>query len=190
MSMDMARRPRNQVPGFLRHIVSRGNGRMQIFLDDGDRRQFVHLLGETVETYEIDCWDYCVMGNHYHASLWPTKPNISDAMQYLHGEYGRWWNWRHKHVGHVFQGRFKDQIVQHEEYLLTLTRYIARNPVRAGLVDDPAKWRWSSYAAHAGLCPSPAFLTSNPILSQFPQGDIDSLRACYSKFVLGDRGDA
>jgi putative transposase len=147
----MARKPRIQTPGLLRHVVSRGNGRMCIFLDDGDYRQFVHLLGLVCEEYAVECWSYCLMPNHYHAALRPQRANISAAIRCLNGEYAQWWNRKHGKVGHAFQGRFKDQIVQRERYLLALLRYIALNPVRAGLAPRPEEWDWSSYRALAGL---------------------------------------
>ena len=130
--------------------MSRGNGRMGIFLDDADYRQFVHLLGEAVERFDIRCWNYCVMPNHYHATLQPTRTNLSEAIRCLNSGYAQWWNRRHGRVGHVFQGRYKDQVVDRETYLLTLSRYVVMNPVRAGLVERPGDWPWSSYRATVG----------------------------------------
>ena len=171
----MARPKRIKTPGLLRHVMSRGNGRMRIFLDDGDYRKFQFVLGDVAELFDLEVWDFCVMPNHYHLAVCPRRPNLSEAIQRLNGVYAIWWNARHKMVGHTFQGRFKDQIVQREGYLWALCRYIARNPVRAKLVDDPAQWRWSSYRATAGLCPNPGFLLNEPILRQF--GDDDDAAA-------------
>ena len=159
---------------------------MCIFLDSGDYRQFVYQLGDVVEKFRVECWGYCVMPNHYHAIFRPTLPNISLAMAELNGEYAKWWNRRHQRVGHTFQGRFKDQIVQSENYLLTLCRYVARNPVRAGLVDDPATWPWSSYPATISTKPTPPFLTLAPVLAQFGDDSVATLRARFSAYVLGD----
>jgi putative transposase len=75
----MARAPRIQTPSLIRHVMSRGNGRMCIFLDDADYRQFVNVLGDVVEGFAIRCWNYCLMPNHYHATLQPTLPNFSAA---------------------------------------------------------------------------------------------------------------
>ena len=148
---------------------------MAIFLDHRDHRQFEFLLGEVVMEYGIECWGFCGMTNHYHAILRPTKANFSAGIRYLNGEYAKWWNRRHSRVGHVFQGRFKDQIVDREAYLMTLIRYVARNPLRAGLVWDLADWRFGSYRAFAGLEHTPAFLSVEPILAQFGVGDIGPL---------------
>jgi putative transposase len=104
----------------------------------------------------------------------------------LNGCYAQWWNRRHETVGHVFQGRFKDQIVEHEGYLLALCRYIALNPTRAGLVEEPADWRWSSYAATIGLTPLHPALSASAVLRQFG-GDtaepLATLQQRYSTFV-------
>ena len=177
------------MPGLVRHVMARGNGRMSIFLDDTDYRQFVHLLGDVVEDLEIQCWNYCVMPNHFHATLCPTLPNLSEALRRINGRYAQWWNRRHARVGHVFQGRFKDQIVQREGYLAALCRYVALNPVRAGLVERPGDWEWSSYAATAGQCPSPSFLAVDSVLRQFGDGDLPELQERFAAHVLGSSPD-
>jgi REP element-mobilizing transposase RayT len=166
--------------------MARGNGRMSIFLDDRDYRQLEFLLGEVVAEYDVECWGFCGMGNHYHAILRPTRPNISAAMRRLNGEYAQWWNRRHSRVGHVFQGRFKDQIVSREQYLMALIRYVARNPLRAGLVSDLGNWRCGSYRAIAGLEDAPAFLSVDTILAQFGVADTRTLQERFTAFVLGD----
>ena len=113
--------------------MSRGNGRMAIFLDDEDYRQFVHLLGDTCDRFAMECWSYCAMPNHYHAALWPDRPNLSDGIRHLNGEYGKWWNRKHGRFGHTFRGRFKAQIVQDDMYLLTLAIHCAApGPGRLG----------------------------------------------------------
>ena len=163
--------------------MARGNGRMPIFLDDRDYRHFLYLFGDIVEALEIECWNYCVMPNHYHATVRPTLPNLSEALRRLNGAYAQWWNRRHGRVGHVFQGRFKDQVLQTEGYLLTVCRYVAMNPVRAGLVERPESWEWSSFAATAGLRPSPAFLATDAVLRQFGPGHRGLLQARFATHV-------
>jgi REP element-mobilizing transposase RayT len=162
--------------------MSRGNGKMRIFLDDVDYRHFIHVLGDSLETHAIECWNFCVMPNHYHATLKPTRPNLSKAIQYVNSEYAKWWNRRHERVGHVFQGRFKNQIVDHTQYLLTLSRYVERNPVRAGLVERPEEWPWSSYRAMVGVVSCPSFLVMLPTLCMFGEEE-DTRRAGFVRFV-------
>jgi REP element-mobilizing transposase RayT len=156
---------------------------MQIFLDDSDYAYFLDLLRDAIEEFHVECWSYCVLPNHYHVALRPTLPNLSKAIQWLNGAYGQWWNKRHDTVGHVFQGRFKDQIVDCDEYLLAVCRYIALNPVRATLTEHPQDWRWSSYAATIGLRPRhPAFAVSN-VLGQFGDSDEQTLQRQFATFV-------
>jgi REP element-mobilizing transposase RayT len=157
---------------------------MRIFLDDRDYRTFLRVLADVVVSFDVECWDYCIMPNHCHLTLCPRKANLSNAMGHLNGVYAMWWNAAHANVGHVFQGRFKAQIVQREGYLLALCRYIARNPVRAGLVEHPGDWEWSSYRALADGR-NPGFLTDEFILSQFGGSDLAQARARYVNHVIG-----
>jgi len=157
---------------------------MPIFIDEGDYRSFVSLLGDVAEEFDIHCFSYCAMPNHYHVSLRPNRPNLSEAIRHLNSRYAQWWNRRHERVGHVFQGRFKDQIVQREGYFSTLCRYIALNPVRAKLVENPQDWPWSSYAATIGLRPTPAFLAIDEVLGIFGEGDQRLLQTRFAEYVL------
>jgi len=156
---------------------------MCIFLDDADYRQFVHILGDVVEGFAIRCWNYCLMPNHYHATLQPTLPNFSEAIRRLNSVYAQWWNTRHARVGHVFQGRFKDQLVDEDAYMLTLSRYVVMNPVRAGLVTRPEDWPWGSYRATVGLSSIPAFLSTDQTLRLFGEGADAILQARFASFV-------
>jgi REP element-mobilizing transposase RayT len=169
--------------------MARGNGRMTIFLDDDDYRQFIQLFRQVVEDFRLECWNYCLMPNHYHATVRPALPNISTAMQQLNSRYAQWWNRRHATVGHVFQGRFKAQIVQRDSYALALARYVALNPVRARLVEHPEQWRWSSFAPTIGLRPTPPFLAVEATLALFGEGDQSTLQKRFADFVLAGFDD-
>jgi REP-associated tyrosine transposase len=184
----MPRPPRIQIPGLVRHVMSRGNAQMRIFLDDVDYRQFIYVLGDVVEECEIECWNYCVMPNHYHATLKPTRPNLSEAIRRINSVYAQWWNKRHERVGHVFQGRFKDQIVETTEYLLTLSRYVVMNPVRARLVEHPKDWPWSSYRATVGQIPCPSFVAVSSTLRLFGE-DGSSGQGRFTQFVTAAPND-
>jgi len=179
----MPRYKRIREPGLLHHVMSRGNGRMRIFLDEVDYRKFLYILGDVFDVCDIDCWDLCVMPNHYHLALMNHQPNLSRAMQHLNGEYATWWNAAHGVVGHTFQGRYKDQIVQREGYVMNLLRYIALNPVRAGLVRSPEMWPWSGYRWTAGFAPSPGLVRSEIVLSQFGDGPSAALRERYVRHI-------
>ncbi len=179
----MARHPRFQAPDYIRHVMARGNGRQAIFLDDHDRRHFIYLLEDALQQFAVECWNYCLMPNHYHLTILPRRPNFSAAIRRINGSYGLWWNRRHGQVGHVFQGRFKDQLVDRDSYLLNLTRYVAMNPVRAGLVACPEDWAWSSHRATIGATEAPPFLSVESTLSLFGTSDPETLRSRYAEFV-------
>ena len=170
--------------------MSRGNGKMPIFLDDSDYRHFIYLLSEVVLEFELHCWNYCLMPNHYHLTIQPARPNLSEAIRRLNGNYGLWWNKRHERVGHVFQGRFKDQIVDKDGYLLSLTRYVVMNPVRAGLVRRPEEWLWSSYRATIAAGPVPPFLDTMATLRLFGDENDEALRSRFSGFIGSQPDDA
>ena len=179
----MASAPRIQTPNLLRHVMARGNGRMTIFLDDRDYREFIQMLRHVIERYKLECWNYCVMPNHYHATIRPLRPNLSRAMQQLNSRYANYWNRRHTKVGHVFQGPFKAQIVQDDGYARTLSRYVALNPVRARLVERPEDWRWSSYASTIGARPPLSFLADAGALALFGDVAQSTLRQRFASFV-------
>ena len=126
------------------------------------------------------------MPNHYHATLQPTLPNLSRAIQRLNTRYAQQWNKRNDHVGHVFQGRFKSQMVQREGYLSCLCRYVAHNPRRANLVNAPEDWEWSSYAATIGLRPPPSFVNVSATLNLFGPGERAVAQARFREFVCGE----
>ena len=159
---------------------------MRIFEDERDYRHFLALFGDAMQEFEIQCWNYCLMPNHYHTTLQPSLPNLSEAIQHINGGFAQWRNKRYERVGHVFQGRFKDQIVQRDSYLVCLCRYVALNPTRANLVAAPEDWSWSSYAATIGLRPAPSFLNIAATLGQFGPGDEGVQQAQFRNFVCGD----
>lgn len=165
----MARPLRIEYQGAIYHITSRGNARQSIFEDDEDRETFLELTESVVSRYNWLCHAYCLMGNHYHLLVETPDGNLSQGMRQLNGTYTQRFNRRHGRVGHVFQGRFKAVLVDRENYLLELCRYVVLNPVRVGVVKSPGKYKWSSYRATAGFAKSPPFLSVDWVLSQFDE---------------------
>jgi len=186
----MARPLRLQIAGEFFHVLARGNARQPIFLDDVDRTVFLETLDAVVNRWGLRCHAYCLMGNHYHLLLQPSEPNISSGLRQLNGVYGQAFNRRHGRVGHVFAGRFKGLLVGRDSYLVQITRYLALNPVRAGLVAMPAAWPWSHHRAMAGIAPPIPFLIRDEILKYFDAGDRAAAEEGYRRFVeLGDGDD-
>ena len=125
-----------------------------------DREVFLAGLAVAAHLDGLLCHAYCLMENHYHLLVETPRANLDDAMQRLNGTYAMRFNRHHERTGHVFQGRYGAKLITDDDYALTVVRYIAANPVQAGLCAVPEDWRWSSYAATAGLAPRPAFLTT------------------------------
>ena len=123
------------------------------------------------------------MENHYHLVVETPEPNLSDGMHHLNGTYTQAHHRQHQTVGHLFQGRFKSIVVDKEHYLLELARYVALNPVRAGMAAGPEEWIWSSYPATAGLKPVPPYLQAAPILKCF-DSRIEEAQKRYRAFIL------
>ncbi|CAG0970180.1 hypothetical protein ANRL3_01447 [Anaerolineae bacterium] len=162
----MARQWRIEFEGAYYHVLSRGNERRDIFTDDKDRVSFLKILGEMSERFDVEVYAYVLMSNHYHLLLKTNKPNISKSMQWFGTTYTRRYNLKNYRSGHLFQGRFKNFFVENDRYLMMLSCYIHRNPLRAGMVKRLADYRWSSYPIYAYGKPSPKWLRTDVILSQ------------------------
>ncbi len=165
----MARPLRIEYAGAVYHLTSRGNARKNIFADDSDRTLFMDTLSAVVKRYNWLCHAYCLMDNHYHLMIETPDPNLSMGMRHLNGIYTQRYNRRHKRPGHLFQGRFKAILVEKENYLLELCRYVVLNPVRARMLETPEQWAWSSYRATAGFDIKIDCLTTEWIVDLFSQ---------------------
>ena len=179
----MPRPLRPQVAGGVYHVVSRGNRKQPIFCDDADYLRFLELLAAVVSRLGWRCHAYCLMPNHFHLVVETPQPNISTGIQWLNGHYAQWFNRRHGLSGHLFQGRFHGRLVESTYHLLELVRYLALNPVRAGLCQDASGWRWSSYLATIGQSKRTALLTVGWLLNQFGR-DPRRARDTFRRFVL------
>jgi REP element-mobilizing transposase RayT len=145
----MPRHLRVQYPGALYHLMARGNGRQDIVRDDDDRRRLRDYLGRAAVRCSWRVYAFVVLSNHFHVVLKTPEPNLARGMQAFLSSYANAWARRHRFAGHVFQGRYRTELVEDETYLWTVTRYVHLNPVRARLVEHPASWPWSSYPGYA-----------------------------------------
>jgi len=178
----MARPPRLHVFEGLYHVVARGNNRQRIFRQPADYRFYLERLGRLLPQTETRCTAYCLMPNHLHLLLEPETRPLSRIMQRLQLSYSLHFNRQHRHVGHVFQGRYTAILCERDAYLLELVRYLHLNPVRAGLAKRPDGWLWSSYGAYVGVSQSPIELHMEPVLGQFST-DPRRARAAFREFV-------
>lgn len=146
----MPRRKRCCPIGLPLHVVQRGNNRQICFTSNSDMAAFANWLKEATEKYSVAVHAWVFMANHVHLLLTPGNEGaVSNCMQYLGRYYVKYFNYRYSRTGTLFEGRFKSNIIQTNRYLLACYRYIELNPVRAGLVQDPADYIWSSYRSNA-----------------------------------------
>lgn len=150
----MPRIQRAFVDGFIYHVLNRGNGKRVIFHESHDYQTFTDLMREAKRLYSIKILAYCLMPNHFHMVLLPVKAReISQWMQWLMTSHVRRYHQLYATNGHVWQGRYKSFIVEPEEHLLTMMRYVEANPVRSGLVGSAKDWKWSSHGEVLGRKP-------------------------------------
>ena len=164
----MARRLRVEFPGAVYHVVARGNDRREIFLDDADRRQFLKTLEAAIAQFGLRLHACCLMPNHYHLVLGTPRGNLSRTLAWLQTTYTARFNARHRRRGHLFQGRYKAQLVEADAYARRLVEYVHLNPVRPRQKNQlipPARaaellrYPWSSHRAYGGwLRQVPAWL--------------------------------
>src|SRR4030043_2297950 len=178
----MARPLRIEYSGAVYHITSRGNARKKIYSDDEDRKNFFGVLETVVKKYNWLCHAYCLMDNHYHLLVETRDSNLSMGMRQLNGVYTQLYNRRHRRPGHVLQGRYKAILVDKDNYLLELCRYVVLNPVRAGLVKSPKEWKWSSYRETSGYHKGIPCLTTDWVLLHFGNKRKEAL-ILYREFV-------
>ncbi|UTA48058.1 transposase [Simiduia sp. 21SJ11W-1] len=146
----MARLRRISPLGIPQHIVQRGNNRQVCFASEQDLAAYVNWLEEYAGQFGVSVHAWVLMTNHVHLLVTPKKEGgVSSMMQAVGRRYVRYFNREHRRTGTLWEGRFKASLVQSEVYLLACQRYIELNPVRAGMVSDPADYVWSSYQAHA-----------------------------------------
>jgi len=142
----MPRIKRGLFDGLIYHVFNRGNNSQEIFHKDQDFVVFIELMKEAKRRYPISILAYCLMPNHFHLVLWPTKAYlISNWMQWLMNTHVRRYHKHYGTSGHIWQGRFKCFIIQRDRHLLTILRYVERNPVRAKIVNSANDWPWSSH---------------------------------------------
>ena len=141
----MPRTARASQGGYCYHVLNRGNARRMVFHKDADFAGFLKLLAEAGDRVPKRLLAYCIMPNHFHFVLWPINDgDLSNYMMWLMTAHVRRYHKHYHSSGHVWQGRFRAHPIQEDDHLLTVIRYIERNPLRAGLVERAEQWRWSS----------------------------------------------
>jgi putative transposase len=146
----MARLPRYVLVGQPQHVIVRGNNREPIFYADEDYRFYLETLKKACAKHQCDVHAYVLMTNHVHLLITPNKSDgLSKVIQMLGRYYVQYFNYTYRRTGTLWEGRYKATLIDSEHYALGCYRYIELNPVRAGMVDHPSEYPWSSYASNA-----------------------------------------
>jgi len=144
----MGRAPRVDVGGEIYHVINRANARLQIFFKETDYQLFESILNDGAEKYDMRVLAYCIMPNHFHLVLYPQQDSdLQKFMQWLTLTHTQRWHVQNKTIGtgHLYQGRYKSFLIQKDDHLLTVMRYVERNPIRANLVKKLINWKYSSF---------------------------------------------
>lgn len=171
------------------HVMNRGAGRQKIFRNNTHRSIFLDLLAECHQMFNLIISAYCLMDNHYHLLLSTPDGNLSRIMRHINGNYTQKYNRSLKTDGPLFRGRYKAQLIDNDCYQLIVSRYIHLNPVEAGLVINPADYKWSSYSTYLGLTKKPAWLSTDIITNQLSETKSLSHVKNYQDYVEGKRID-
>lgn len=189
----MARALRVEFPGAIYHVAVRmlGDARAQLFRCDNDRTRLLAQLEERLEEHEVRLFAFCLMRNHYHLVLETPRSNLGKFMHALKTAYSNYYNLRYHRHGHLFDGRYKAKLVEGDEYLLVLSRYVHLNPVWVGAMKTKPQedrlaclnaYRWSSYQSYVGRSKAFAFVESLPILAGMPGRRRERVKR-YGEFV-------
>ncbi|MBB1478178.1 transposase [Pseudoalteromonas sp. SG41-2] len=164
------------------HVMNRGRGRENIFLSDNDFKYFLHCIEQASIRFNIEVHSYCLMTNHYYLLIKTPDANLGRAMKHINGLYTQYFNRVHNTDGALFRGRYKAVLVDADNYLLHVSRYIHRNPIETNipLVEELAKYKWSSYPAFIKRGATPKWLVRGFIFSL--QGKKRKY-AAYKQFV-------
>lgn len=178
----MARQPRLELPGRAYHVTQHGVDDRRIFVDDIDCDLFLRFLGEEIARSDWTCLSYCLMRTHYHLLVRLNKPTLSSGFQRLNLRYAIAYNKRQERRGHLFEGRYKDDLIESLGHHAEVTRYIHLNPVRAGICPEPEQYQWSDYGSTVGLYIGEFIVDTAAALEPFGS-DVKQARATYQKFV-------
>ncbi len=183
----MARKPRIHIEGAFYHVMLRGNAGQNIFNSSAHFLAFEELIEEGVERFGHHIHAYCWMKNHVHLAIEVSQQPLSKIIQNVSFRFTRWVNKKENRSGHLFQGRFKAILIEEDQYLLELVRYIHLNPVRAGLTEYPEKYPWSSHNTYMGL-DQKWWLTQNSVLARFDAITSQAIKK-YQQFILEGIGE-
>lgn len=174
----MARPLRIQYPGAVYHVMNRGSSRQKVFLGTRDYEVFITTIAELHDRWRVEVFSYCLMGNHYHVCLRTPEGNLARVMRHLDGLYTQRFNRLHRRDGALFRGRYQAILIDKDNYLAQVVRYIHLNPLEAGLVRQPQSYLWSSHRLYLRPKQIPKWLRPEEVIADFKNP------ARFHEFVL------
>lgn len=144
----MPRGPRERSGSGIYHVMLRGINRQTIFESDDDRNRFLATIKEYVDVGKCNFYGYCLMDNHIHLLLQEADDDISTSIKRICASYVFWYNKRYERCGHLFQERFKSEVVETDNYFRVVLRYIHQNPIKAKMCKALADYKWTSYTEY------------------------------------------
>ncbi len=177
----MARPLRIEYEGAYYHITARGNEKRKIYFTKSDYEKFKGYLAEAKKKYGIIIHSYVLMSNHYHLIIQTPEANLSKAMHYINGSYTTYTNIKRNRSGHLFQGRYKAILIDRDNYLLELSRYLHLNPVRAGMINRPEEYPYSSYKTY--ISGSKEDILSEDVILRMLSNKEGDAKKKYKEFV-------
>jgi REP element-mobilizing transposase RayT len=188
----MTRPLRIQYANAFYHVTCRGNAREDVFCDDKDRKTFLNILARSADTFEVEILAFVLMNNHFHLLIKTPRANLAEFMRQFNISYTSYFNRRHKRVGHLYQGRYKAFLIEADNYLLEVSRYVHLNPVRTkpqegalakGALLFLKDYPWSSLSGYVKKNKRDSFVNYQEVLSYMGGNSSISSRR-YTKFVL------
>ena len=181
----MARPLRIEYANAWYHILNRGRRGERVFADSQDYVKFIDVLVDTCEQWNLRVAAYCLMPNHYHLLVQTPDANISRCMRHIDGVYTQRFNRRYECDGSLFRGRYKSILVEADSYLLTLVRYIHRNPLKAGLTRRLSGYPWSSHKGYLSRARKWDWLNKDPVLSMLSKSKAEQVKS-YRQFISAE----
>jgi REP element-mobilizing transposase RayT len=178
----MSRPLRIDYPNAWHHVMNRARRGTDLYVDKVDYQQFIDLLQETAELFNVNVAAYCLMPNHYHLMVQTPDANLSCCMRHLNGIYTQKYNVSHECDGTLFRGRYKSILVDADSYVLQLVRYIHRNPLETGLVKRLDRYPWSSHKGYLSKAKKWNWLHKGFILGMLTE-DLNSPIQAYKQFM-------
>ncbi len=177
----MSRHARKISESGIYHIMIRGINKQQIFIDEEDYEKFLWVLKDTKEISEYKLYAYCLMDNHIHLLIKVGKEPLQIIFKRIGNRFVYWYNTKYQRVGHLFQDRYKSEVVENEEYFLTVLRYIHQNPLKAGICENISDYKYSSYNEYLS---TPWLTNTKAVLKILPEEQFVDFHQSFDTQVL------